>query len=266
MPSPRPPPIARAERALIATANQRMLASGSLTPGVTQLHTPPPSLLPPVPPSGLATSLTVADCDAATAAMALYQLSAAMPPAILNFANAERRGGGYVTGASAQEEDLCRAIPALYPALRQVAYPLDPAVVPTTVVAICRDPHTYALLPSPSPAVVVTAAALDMRQHDDAGRPRALPSAAAYSAEMRRRVRCVLYAIYAAGCRDLVLGPWGCGVFANDAVAIASLFEEALASSEWRGRFANVVFAVPRARRGTVNDIFRRGLAPLARA
>lgn len=197
--------------------------------------------------------------------MALYR-QAATAPAVLNFADAAQRGGGYMTGALAQEEDLCRAIPALYPALQQLVYPLDPAVAPATAAAICRDPFTYAPLPSPTPVVVVTAAALDMRQRDRAGQPRALPSAAVYAAETRRRIRSVLYAAHAAGCRDLVLGPWGCGVFGNDAVAIASLFAEALASSEWRGRFASVVFAVPRARRGTVNDIFRRGLAPLARA
>ena len=82
---------------------------------------------------------------------------------------------------------------------------------------------------------------------------------------MRQRVRNVLYAAYAAGCHDLVLGAWGCGVFHNDADAIASFFAEALASPEWRGRFASIVFAVPRGRHGTVSTIFKRRLESLTR-
>ena len=42
----------------------------------------------------------------------------------LNFANAHHAGGGYLRGARAQEEDLCRLMPTLYTALKRLAYPL----------------------------------------------------------------------------------------------------------------------------------------------
>ena len=42
----------------------------------------------------------------------------------LNFANAHHAGGGYLRGARAQEEDLCRLMPTLYTALKRLDYPL----------------------------------------------------------------------------------------------------------------------------------------------
>ena len=48
----------------------------------------------------------------------------------LNFANGGNPGGGYWNGAAAQEEDLCRCIPALFFSLQQSqkrgSYPFGP--------------------------------------------------------------------------------------------------------------------------------------------
>jgi uncharacterized protein (TIGR02452 family) len=43
---------------------------------------------------------------------------------------------------------------------------------------------------------------------------------------------------------NLVLGAFGCGVFANDPREVAELFGEALRSDKYRHRFRKVVFAV----------------------
>ena len=42
----------------------------------------------------------------------------------------------------------------------------------------------------------------------------------------------------------MVLGAFGCGAFGTPAGPVAALFREALASPEFRGSFARVVFAV----------------------
>ena len=112
----------------------------------------------------------------------------------------------------------------------------------------------------PIPVVVLTAAAVDMRPLDSAGLPVALPTAAASTAQMRQRVRAVLHAAHAAGCRSLVLGAWGCGVFANDPTRVATLFAEALASAEWRHRFDAVVFPIVHGRSGFYHNLFRQRL------
>ena len=129
------------------------------------------------------------------------------------------------------------------------------------MVFVARNPSTYAIASFATPVVVLTAAALDMRPRTAHAQP--LPTAAEYDAEMRRRTRAVLFAAHAAGCRDLVLGPWGCGVFANDATAVINLFISALESPEWRFRFESIVFAVPRSGRGTVSQIFSSRLQRL---
>ena len=99
-----------------------------------------------------------------------------------------------------------------------------------------------------------------MRPLDRAGHPTPLPSVAAFTTQMRQRVRAVLHAAHAAGCRSLVLGAWGCGVFANDPTIIAALFVEALASVEWRHRFDAVVFPIVRGRSGFYHNLFRQRL------
>lgn len=262
VPSPRPQRQSRGALAAVAADNQQRLANGTFMHGSITVHTPPAGQLPLTPRSA-PTSVAVADCDGVTAVLALAQRAVAgsPPPAILNFANAEQRGGGYVTGATAQEEDLCRAIPALYPALTQLVYPLDPASVPAATVLVVRDPATYTVAPFVTPVVVLTSAALDMRSRPARAQP--LPTASEYNAEMQRRTRAVLFAAHAAGCRDLVLGPWGCGVFANDATAVANLFASALELPEWRFKFDSIVFAVPRPGRGTVSQIFSSRLQRL---
>ena len=254
--------MARPRMAAIAVHNQSALAAGSL-PWATslQVYTAPAvtlPALPPPPPHAPSPSLVVADCDTASAVLAIHSHHQPVAPvAALNFANATQRGGGYLTGARAQEEDLCRVIPALHPSLTQCSYPLQPDHVPATTALICRHPATYALLPAAArvPVVVLTAAALDMRTA-------AMPHTA-YRDEMRRRVRAVLYAAYSAGCTALVLGQWGCGVFQNNPAAMARVFVDVLASPEWQRRFDVVVFAIPRGRRGATSDAFCRELRRL---
>ena len=46
------------------------------------------------------------------------------------------------------------------------------------------------------------------------------------------------------GHRHLILGAFGCGAFGNPAQPVAAIFREQLASPEFRGAFARVVFAI----------------------
>jgi hypothetical protein len=78
---------------------------------VRDLQPPPPDGDSVAGPRFDVTDVCVANCDTLSAALAVGDAAA------LNFANAHTPGGRYRSGGRAQEEDLCRLLPQLYPAL-----------------------------------------------------------------------------------------------------------------------------------------------------
>ncbi len=79
----------------------------------TRLYGPEP--VPVTPDTGRTTTIEVTDESSLVAARRLTRSDPA-PVAVLNFASARNPGGGYLNGAQAQEEAVCRAS-ALYTAL-----------------------------------------------------------------------------------------------------------------------------------------------------
>lgn len=90
------------------------------------------------------TEVCCANVDTLTAALLLGDASA------LSFANADIPGGRYRSGGLAQEEDLCRLLPQLYPALKATPYPIPPGtvLVARDLLAL-RKPGTYVSAPLP---------------------------------------------------------------------------------------------------------------------
>ncbi|MEU0965355.1 TIGR02452 family protein [Streptomyces sp. NPDC005917] len=172
------------------------------------------------------------------------------PVAVLNFASARNPGGGYLNGAQAQEEALCRAS-ALYACqLRARAFydhhraHRDPfysdRVIHSPAVPVFRDDRGR-LLTDPFRAGFLTSAAPNagVIRRTAPERTGELPGALAVRAER------VLEVAAANGYRRLVLGAWGCGVFQNDPRQVAGAFRGLLGPG---GRFArtfeHVVFGV----------------------
>lgn len=172
------------------------------------------------------------------------------PVAVLNFASARNPGGGYLGGAQAQEEALCRAsalyvtllrVPGFYGhhrAERSVFY--TDRVILSPGVPVFRDdrgrlleqPYTVGFLTSPAP----NAGVITRRTPGEAHR---IPAALASRAER------VLETAVAGGYRRLVLGAWGCGVFRNDPAVVAGVFHGLLTGEgRFAGHFDEVVFAV----------------------
>ncbi|MFG2994932.1 TIGR02452 family protein [Streptomyces sp. NPDC048340] len=172
----------------------------------------------------------------------------ASPVAVLNFASARNPGGGYVRGAKAQEEALCRAS-ALYETLLEAPeyYETHRAerstfytdrVIHSPGVPVFRDdrgelleaPFRVGFLTSPAPN-----AGTIRRQEPE--RVAEIPAALA------RRAGLVLEVAALHGYRRLVLGAWGCGVFQNDPAEVAEAFRSLLAG-RFAGVFERVVFGV----------------------
>ena len=168
---------------------------------------------------------------------------------VLNFANAHHPGGGFLVGARAQEEALCRAS-TLYASISsekaKAMYRHNnthPCAVESDYmllspeVCVFRDVECEPL-ERPFMAAVVTAPAPNRR------------GAALFASGDRirgtflRRIRIILRLAAARGYRDLVLGAWGCGAFGNDPAMVAKCFRTALLEDGFGRAFGTVVFAV----------------------
>ncbi|GAA2098384.1 TIGR02452 family protein [Streptomyces albiaxialis] len=221
----------------------------------TRLHGPEP--LPgtePGPPPGAApdAARTVVEVTDEGSLRAAHRLTrrAGLPVAVLNFASARNPGGGYLNGAQAQEEALCRGS-ALYRCLREVpefyaAHRADRSpfysdrVIHSPGVPVFRDdagtlleaPFTADFLTCPAPNAGVVARRAPERSAEVPG-------------VLRRRAGQVLRVAAASGARALVLGAWGCGVFRNSPADVAAAFAAHLrGEGPLTGAFAHVTFAV----------------------
>jgi uncharacterized protein (TIGR02452 family) len=214
----------------------------------TALHGPEP--VPATPDTGRATRVEVTGESSTEAARRLTGAAPGDPVAVLNFASARNPGGGYLNGAQAQEEALCRASALYATLLRAPGYydhhraDRDPfytdRVIHSPGVPVFRDdrgrlldrPYTVGFLTSPAP----NAGVIRARTPERAAR---IPGALASRAER------VLETAVAHGYRRLVLGAWGCGVFRNDPADVAGAFRTLLTGEgRFAGHFDEVVFAV----------------------
>ncbi len=164
-----------------------------------------------------------------------------LKPLALNFANGIHPGGGFLKGARAQEEVLCRSS-ALYKTI--VGDPMYQAhrnrpQPDSTEWAICSSnvpvfrTDDGAALEQPWLLSFITCAA-----------PYAPVIGQPTSGDLlQRRIHRVLAIAQSFGYTVLVLGAWGCGAFGNDPHRTARDFRQAL-KKEFDGAFSDVVFAV----------------------
>ena len=162
----------------------------------------------------------------------------------LNFASATTPGGGFLTGARAQEEYLCRSS-ALYLTLKD--WPMygyhraqghciySDAMVYSPDVPVFRDDE-HELLPSPYQASFITSAAL-LAKHLVGRTLGQLPEV------LFNRMLKILSVAKSNGHDSLILGAWGCGAFGNDGNLVADIFHRAL-MQDFAGSFKEVTFAI----------------------
>lgn len=194
-------------------------------------------------------------------------LAAQGPVMLLNFASARNPGGGFLNGAKAQEEDLCRCS-ALYPTLVQHSeyYEANRAqksllytdhMIFSPDVPFFKTRGTGSLLSEPFQAAVLTAPAPNSRPYfKNAGDPDLLEEC------FERRWSNVLVAAHAEQISTVLLGAWGCGAFGGDPVVASRTAD--IAISNFGAGLERIVFAIPdRGRQSQHNlDVFRRQLCP----
>jgi len=162
----------------------------------------------------------------------------------LNFASATHPGGGFLTGARAQEEYLCRSS-ALYLAIedspmyayhrREGHNRYSDAMIYSPEVPVFRD-DDHRLLPAAYRASFITSAA-PLTKHLHPEELIHIPDL------LRHRIRKILTVAQVHGHDSLILGAWGCGAFGNDGHLVAELFHRVL-TDEFAGSFKEVTFAI----------------------
>jgi uncharacterized protein (TIGR02452 family) len=207
---------------------------------------PPDAPLPNVVPTDRQTLFEVVNDTTLAAARQL--VSEGFTPVALNFASARHPGGGFLNGARAQEESLCRAS-ALYECINGNAMYRHHATLPggfytnyaiySPAVPVFKDDGSERL-DEPYLCAFVTAPAVNAGVFAKEHKP---GRGDIVRGEMEKRIEKVLAIMAGHGHDSAVLGAWGCGVFRNDPEMIAELFANAL-RGRFAGVFAKVVFAV----------------------
>lgn len=204
-----------------------------------------------------------------TTQAAAQSLSSEGPVVLLNFASARNPGGGFLGGARAQEEDLCRSSGLYRTLLTQPAYYevnrrersllyTDHLIYSPQVPFFRLDGRSPLLEKLYLPSVITTpapnAGALSKSDHS---------AGAAIRPTFERRWANVLAAAQDQGHRVVLLGAWGCGAFRNDPLLAAETARSAIMSPRFAGAFQRIVFAIPdRGDRGKANlAAFRKTLS-----
>lgn len=176
-------------------------------------------------------------------------------PAVLNFASAKHPGGGFLSGATAQEESLARCS-ALYKC--QIKYQREfydhhnrasdeasrlclysSSIIYSPGVPVFRS-SDHSLLSQPFQVSFLTCPAVNMSNAARVG-----VSWQQGRQGMLERASRVLHVIRAHGHRHVVLGAWGCGVFRNPPEDVAGIFSALLGpGGEFEGVFEEIVFSV----------------------
>lgn len=161
----------------------------------------------------------------------------------LNFASARNQGGGFLSGAIAQEEDLCRAS-GLYACLKKkpVFYNENilcddtlytDNVIYSPSVPFFRDEHNL-LLEDPFLLSILSAPAPNVRSMENIDED-------ILTITFNYRAVKVLQIAELHGHKNIILGAWGCGAFGNSPEMVANSFKEALMLVP---AFEHVCFAV----------------------
>ena len=212
-----------------------------------------PSELPPLDPASSPVATVVMLKANSVVEVMTHEARLGGRVGVMVFASATKPGGGWRNGSLAQEEAISYAS----------LLPFSLESVEAEFYAPSRsdkNSYFYTSRGVYSPAVPII--------RDDAGRwlddrPRvdfftvAAPNVGAMKQnlravdrprvadDLRTKMRNTLRAFADHGCTTVVLGAFGCGVFANDPTVVAGLWRDLLADPEFQDRYPKVIFAVP---------------------
>ncbi|MBB4806967.1 uncharacterized protein (TIGR02452 family) [Chryseobacterium defluvii] len=194
------------------------------------------------------TEIEVWNCSSLQAILRLAEEEDQEKIMCLNFASAKNPGGGFISGAEAQEESLARTS-ALYATQLEAesfykthrgmksCFYTDSMIYSPKVPVFRKDKGE--LLTKPVFCNFITSAAVNAGVVKQQEPERVKEIFGAMDIRMDKMLALALNQ----GNETLILGAWGCGVFRNDPKEIAELFRKHL-HGKYKNKFKRVVFAI----------------------
>lgn len=199
-------------------------------------------------------AIVVVEGDTYDVALALHYACSVMesvdpmPVCVLNFANADVPGGGWLRGSPAQEEQLCYRS-TLSATLLSRLYPMAPKeCIYSPQVSIFRENEKrgytwmWANVHDPLPQVSVISMAAEKGPATTKDKEKY--QKAADSNLMKDKMRMILRTAAHNRHQRLVLGALGCGRFGHPTQAVANCWDDVLKEKEFQGFFELIVFAI----------------------
>ena len=167
---------------------------------------------------------------------------------VMNFASALHPGGGFLNGACAQEESLCRnstlfasigskKAREMYDYNKEDEDPFySDYMLLSHYVAVFRNANGELI--DTFNTAVITVPAINLKR---------LPKDAEYHripAVMENRIEGMLCAAIRYDYDVMILGAWGCGAFGHDAKDVAEYFKDVIVNMEYYKYFKKIIFAV----------------------
>ncbi len=172
---------------------------------------------------------------------ALVKYASSGKTIILNMASYKKPGGGVEHGAVAQEECLFRCSNLF--TISKDLYPLNKyEYIYTKDATFVKDFHYNQMNHVLADVITMPAINLNEREIKDF---KLSDDDKCYYLDM---IYLMLNSALINGCKNIILGAWGSGVFKNDPKIIGSLFKEILEGGLLYTMFDNIVFAV-------INDV-----------
>ncbi|GBG94332.1 hypothetical protein LFYK43_07910 [Ligilactobacillus salitolerans] len=172
---------------------------------------------------------------------------------VMNFADPLQPGGHFQDGINAQEQTLCRNS-FLYPELmkfQQTYYAVNRrndngfyysrSLIYSHHVKVLRDEREYGLANHYHYPDFVSIAAPNLAAMQKAGLP---ISRQHVEVDLYDKILRTLRAFKNERVRNLILGAFGCGTFANDPAMTAKLFKDVIERNEFAGAFDEIYFDI----------------------
>lgn len=157
---------------------------------------------------------------------------------VMDFASYTNPGGGFINGAMAQEEDICN-MSGLYPCLesKQDVYTERKSMLNDHVfnndyfyVQTCPFIINGKVYLADVMAIAAPNSNKTSASHDE------------ISKALHERMELAFLVPHVYGCKNIVLGAFGCGVFGNDVDEVASIWKEL--QTTYDGLYSNIAYAV----------------------